>query len=92
MEGELPDEEFGRLLVATNFTEGNGSRPEAMWLLYASGSRLIMIQCEDGIGVDVTYLGSLTGGLGGKLFARSFTSGGLPGGLLLKGMVRIIVN
>ena len=40
LEGELPDEEFGRLLVAMNFMESNGSRPEPMRLLYASGSRL----------------------------------------------------
>jgi hypothetical protein len=41
-----------------------------------------------------TYLGSLAGGLGGELFAGSFTSGGLPSGLLIKwmkGMISIII-
>jgi hypothetical protein len=42
-----------------------------------------------------TYLGSLAGSLGGELLARSFTSGGLPGGLLwiewTEGMVSMII-
>jgi len=39
-----------------------------------------------------TYLGSLAGSLGGELLARSFTSGGLPGGLLwIEGMVSMII-
>ena len=33
LEGELADEQLGRLLVATDFTEGDGTRPEAMGLL-----------------------------------------------------------
>ena len=28
LEGKLADKQFGRFLVATNFTEGDGSRPE----------------------------------------------------------------
>jgi hypothetical protein len=33
LEGELSDEELGGLLVATDFTEGDGSRPESVGLL-----------------------------------------------------------
>lgn len=33
LEGQLADEEFGGLLVATNFTESDSSGPEAMGLL-----------------------------------------------------------
>ena len=41
LEGELADEELGRLLVATNFTEGDSSRPEAMGLLHTSSGSLL---------------------------------------------------
>ena len=37
MEGELADEELCRLLVATNFTEGDGAGAEAMGLLDTTG-------------------------------------------------------
>ena len=40
LEGELADEELGRLLVAPNFTEGDSSGPEAMGLLDAAGCGL----------------------------------------------------
>ena len=40
LEGELADEELGRLLVATNFTEGDGTGPEAMGLLDTTGRSL----------------------------------------------------
>jgi hypothetical protein len=33
LEGQLADEEFGGLLVATDFTESDGTGPEAMGLL-----------------------------------------------------------
>ena len=33
LEGKLPDEELGRLLVPTNFTESDGTRAETMRLL-----------------------------------------------------------
>ena len=33
LEGELADEELGRLLVPTNFTESDGTRAETMRLL-----------------------------------------------------------
>lgn len=33
LEGQLADEEFGGLLVLADFTESDGTRPEAMGLL-----------------------------------------------------------
>ena len=38
LEGELADEQLGGLLVATNFTESDGTRPEAVRLLHTTGS------------------------------------------------------
>ena len=40
LEGQLADEELGRLLVAPDFTEGDGSGPEAVRLLDTSGGGL----------------------------------------------------
>ena len=40
LEGELPDEELSRLLVATDFTESDSSWTEPMGFLHASGSSL----------------------------------------------------
>ena len=40
LEGQLADEELGRLLVATDFTEGDGTGPEAMGLLDTTGRSL----------------------------------------------------
>ena len=40
LEGELANQELGRLLVAPDFTEGDGSGPEAVRLLDTSGSGL----------------------------------------------------
>lgn len=37
LEGELADEQLGRLLVAPNFTEGDGSRAEPVRLLDTTG-------------------------------------------------------
>jgi hypothetical protein len=37
LEGQLADEELGALLVATDFTEGDGTRAEAMRLLHTTG-------------------------------------------------------
>ena len=37
LEGELPDEELRRLLVATNFTKSDGTRAEAVRLLHTTG-------------------------------------------------------
>lgn len=40
LEGELADEQLGGLLVATDFTEGDGSGAEAMGLLHTTGGGL----------------------------------------------------
>jgi hypothetical protein len=39
LEGELADEELRRLLVATDFTESDGTRPEAVRLLHTTSRR-----------------------------------------------------
>jgi len=73
LEWELSDKELSRLLVTSNFTKSNSSRPEAMGLLDAtSGGRC-----------------SLSGSLSCKLLTGSFTSGGLASGLLGTGHVSI---
>ena len=36
LEGQLADEELGRLLVPTNLAEGDGTRPETMRLLHTA--------------------------------------------------------
>ena len=69
LEGQLANEEFGRLLVATNFTEGDGTRAEAMRLLNTTGSGH----------------GRLAGLLGSELLARGLATSRLAGGLLLDG-------
>ena len=40
LEGELANEELGRLLVPTNFTESDGTRAEAVRLLDTTGRGL----------------------------------------------------
>ena len=37
LEGELADEQLGRLLVPTNFTKSDGSGTESMRLLHTAG-------------------------------------------------------
>jgi hypothetical protein len=69
LEWQLADQEFGRLLVAADFTEGDGTRAKAMGLLYTTGSGH----------------GRLAGLLGSELLAGGFASGRLAGGLLLDG-------
>src|SRR5258706_16470496 len=69
LERQLADQEFGRLLVATNFTEGDGTRAETMRLLNTTGSGH----------------GRLAGLLGSELLAGGFATGRLAGGLLLDG-------
>ena len=40
LEGELADEQLRRLLVATDFTEGDGTRAEPVGLLHTTGRSL----------------------------------------------------
>ena len=41
LEGELADEQLGRLLVATNLAQGDGTRAEAVRLLHTTRGGLI---------------------------------------------------
>jgi hypothetical protein len=66
LEGQLPDEELSRFLVATDLAKSNCSWAETVRLLHTSGSGC----------------GSLAGGLGSELLAGSFTSSGLSSSLL----------
>jgi len=83
LEGQLPDEKFGRLLVTSDFTKGDGSGPEAMGFLDTTGG-----SC-----------GGLASLLGGELLTGSLTTGGLASGLLgaghvdtLEGDVELVVE
>lgn len=38
LEGELPDEQLGRLLVPPDLTKSNGTRPEPVGLLHTTSS------------------------------------------------------
>ena len=78
LEGELADEQLGRLLIATDFTKGNGTRPEAMGLLDTAC-------CSDGLSRKVKFClkakqgrtygltSSLVGSLCSELLARRLT-------------------
>ena len=68
LEGELADEELGRLLVAPDLTEGDGSRPVPVGLLDAScsGGRL-----ASGLGGELLPGGLASGGLAGGLLGTS---------------------
>jgi hypothetical protein len=47
LEGEFADEEFGRLLVPPDFTESDGTGPEAMGLLDTTSCSLkVELECE----------------------------------------------
>ena len=70
LERELADQELGRLLVATDLTESDRTRSEAMGLLDTSGRGTR----RGG--------GRLARGLGGDLLARGLATGRLAGGLL----------
>jgi len=70
LEGELADQQLGRLLVATDLTESDGTRLIPVGLLDTT-------RLSDG---DV--LTGVLGGELGELFARSFATSGLAGGLL----------
>jgi histone H3 len=76
LEGELSDQELGRLLVLSDFSEGDGTGPVSVGLLDTTGRGL----------------GGLSGGLGGELLSGSLTTGrlscGLPGGWV--SMLRVI--
>ena len=67
LEGQLADQEVGRLLVCADLAEGDGSWAVAVGLLDAA---------------DTPDAGGLAGGLGGELVAGGLASGVFAGGLL----------
>jgi hypothetical protein len=75
LEGELADEELGGLLVATDFTEGDGSRAETMGLLDTSGSVGGLLACT-GLGGELKS-GLVDGGCVGRR-RRTCLRGALP--------------
>ena len=89
LEGELADEQLGRLLVATDFTERDGTGPEAVRLLHTTSCGLNE-KLED-IAVKKaikTYGGSLASGLCSELLTGCLTTGGFTGSLLRAGHLR----
>ncbi len=76
LEGELADEELRRLLVPTNLTESDGTRPETMRLLDTTSCSLQTSGVSTGWARDVvgTYGGSLASlRLRSELLARCLT-------------------
>ena len=65
LEGELSDQELGRLLVLSDFSESDGTGPVSVGLLDTTGGGL----------------GGLSGSLGGELLSGSLTTGRLSCGL-----------
>lgn len=65
LEGELSDQELGRLLVLSDFSESDGTGPVSVGLLDTTGRGL----------------SGLSSGLGGELLSGSLTTGRLSCGL-----------
>jgi hypothetical protein len=65
LEGELSDQELGRLLVLSDLSKGDGTGPVSVGLLDTSGGGL----------------SGLAGSLGGELLSGSLTTGRLSCGL-----------
>ena len=89
LEGELADEQLGRLLVATNFTESDGTGPEAVRLLDTTsraGLEDVVSSSSSSHQESTAYRGSLASGrLGSELLTRGLATGGLAGSLLSAG-------
>ena len=77
LEGELADEELRRLLVPTDLTESDGTRPEAMGLLDTAGRGLCVAKGWQGAHRRVEG-GSLTGAVLRAALAASCLRGALP--------------
>ena len=87
LEGQLADEELRRLLVATDFTERDRTRPEAMGFLQAWWSAQGHAARDEATHLDTTSGSSrrLGGFLGGELLARRLATSRLAGSLLYAG-------
>ena len=71
LERELPDEELSALLVTTDFTESNGTRPISVGFLYSSSSRS---RFTGSLGGELLPGGLASGGLTGGLLSTSHLS------------------
>ena len=71
LERELPDEELSALLVTTDFTESNGTRPISVGFLYSSSSRS---RFTSSLGGELLPGGLASGGLTGGLLSTSHLS------------------
>jgi len=72
LEGELADQELGRLLVATDLTESDGTGLIAMGLLDTSGRRGLL---ASGLGGELLAGSLATSGLAGSLLGTSHCCG-----------------
>ena len=72
LEGQLADEEFSALLVATDFTEGHGTGPVPVGLLDASCGRGGL---ASSLGGELLAWGFATGGLASCLLGTSHVAG-----------------
>ena len=82
---ELADQELGRLLVATDLAERDGSRSVAVAVKDRSAAVVDgLAHADEPVGLLDTTSGGrrLARGLGGELLARGLASGRLAGGLL----------
>ena len=71
LEGQLADEELRRLLVPTNLTESDGTRPEAMGLLDTTSGGLGGLSVQVKVFEDKSTYGSLARlRLGSELLTR----------------------
>ena len=71
LEGELSDEELGRLLVASDLTESHGTWPVPVGLLYTSGGWSALPGCFGG---QLFPRGLASSGLAGGLLGTSHLS------------------
>ena len=86
MEGELADEELRRLLVPTNLTESDGTRPEAMGLLDTTSGGLRELSERMKVFERKSTYGSLARlRLGSELLAGRLATSRLASGLLRAG-------
>ena len=70
MEWKFADEELSALLVATNFTESDGTRAEAMRLLHTTGLRGSLTRL---LGRELLAWGLATSGFAGGLLENEST-------------------
>ena len=95
LKGQLPDQQFRGFLVATNFTEGDGTRPrrKSKTIRQSRQNNVILREKHDQnclkifIPVTMGFFHSSSGwsgfscGLGSQLFAGSFSTGRFTSGL-----------